>query len=729
MDGEGHRRSERPRRPLHAAWLSVCMAALLAASAVSAAGDGPAEAPETAPTVASLIEALHGAAAAAMEAFPRRPEAVMLLDAPDAPLLDAYATRVLAGCLTAHGVETALFAAHVRTAGSRPGPLPAPIVRALHNRSATVLIRVAVAGAAAARQVGVDVYDAATGRVAHSLRVAVQLSEEQADLSSRRRQELDAADADWLRLLEAAFGPGAPAPEPPRDPVAIAEALFFLEAGLWDVAADRFLDLAPAGPNACFMRGVFALHMAGRPDDAIARAEAARRDHPESGPVCALLAWLNLRRGRQDNAVLLLEQARLSDMTREGLYHYAEALMALESGNEEAAQSRLTRAAALLPACPFVHVHLARFHRNRGRLAEAVACYRLALGAGDGRPETWAELAMALRALGRDEEALRALREAFAITSGSIAINRQLAAILRLQGRHEDALDVLRRAAQTHPHDPGVLAAYGDAALQMWRTEDARRAFEDAAALNSRFPYASVQLTNTLAARREHAQARTILEALLAEQPEYAPARIALGRLLGRMDRFEEAVRVLEASTVQPDHEADARLALAEVHMAAGRASDAVASAQIAASSRPDARSFATLSRAFLAAGEPARAETAARTGLEHDARSDAALLALASALDTRNHREEAVREAERALAANPYSVEALETAGRLALDGDDAERCVEFWQKALELNPWNAELHLQLGLVLGRRLDRWEAARDHLVRYAELGQQHAQES
>lgn len=669
--------------------------------------------------VVLLADALAGAAEA-LAAFDEPPGGLVFCADAHASLLDAYVVHMLAAHLAARGLRTGRFAAALPPpAGRVPAPLPEPVLKALRNASVTTFVHAApVEGAP--RYLAAAVYEVGTGGLKGSLRVPFRLSEETAELLTRERQRMSAADADWLELFEATFGPAEPDASSERSPVHVAEAEFLMQAGLWDAAAARFLRLAPAGPNGCFMRGVFASHLAGRRDEAIRLTEGARRSHPESGPLCVLLGWLNLRNGRRDDAVLWFEQARLSDMTREGLYRYAEGLMALERGSDEAA-ARLEAAAARLPDAAFVQLQLARYHGNHSRLQEAIAYYRRALRVGNPKAETWAEFALTLRAAGDRDGALAALRQAFAVSSGNVVINRQLAAALKLKGRHDDALEVLRRAAEAHPHEPAVLASYGDGALEMWRVEAAQQAFEDAVALRAELPYATVRLAAVLALQQQHQRARDMLQDLLARRPEYPPARIELGRLLGRIDQFDQAVAVLEAATVDPACEVDARLALAEVHVAAGRADQAVESAQIATSARPNATTYSALSRAFLAAGEVAKAESAALSALQDDTHSDVAHLALARALRARGQTDQAIAEAERALEVNPFCVDALELEGHLWQDSADTRKCVELWRRTLALNPWNADLHLNLAFALGRRLGDWEAAREHLVRYAEL--------
>ncbi|MHC4787579.1 MAG: tetratricopeptide repeat protein, partial [Planctomycetota bacterium] len=177
----------------------------------------------------------------------------------------------------------------------------------------------------------------------------------------------------------------------------------------------------------------------------------------------------------------------------------------------------------------------------------------------------------------------------------------------------------------------------------------------------------------------------------------------------------------LEQVTTDRECEVSARTALAEVYLRVGRMDEAVECAQIAAHARPDAETYAALSRTFLATGDVAKAEAAAKEAIEADALSADAHVALGSVLAAREQPQEAMAEADRALELYPYSVEALELAGSVQEKIGKYRRCAGYWQRALALNPWDARLHLRLSKVLGPELGEWTAYKEHSTRYAEL--------
>jgi tetratricopeptide (TPR) repeat protein len=358
---------------------------------------------------------------------------------------------------------------------------------------------------------------------------------------------------------------------------------------------------------------------------------------------------------------------------------------------------------------------------------EAIAWYRKATNAADAGPTAWSELAVALEARGNMEGAADALRNAFRLEDSNVAITRHLASVLRQTGLHQEALRVLGRAANANPMNAGLLAAYGDCAAAMWKVDVAVEAFEESIAALGEFPYGRVRLAAMHRTRREYRTARDALTALIARKPDYCPARIELGRLLLELGRLEEAESVLAEATVRPEHEVEARLVLADVHMAADDAAAAVAASQIAAAAQPDGRTYAKLAEAFAAAGDLGLAESAARSAVEKEPTSAEAGVALGRVLLARGDAEGAREAAEQAISLDPFWVPALKLGGAAYGAGGNYQRAAEFWRRAVTLDPWNAEVHRELSAILGRELDDWTGTDEHHKRYVELEKMRAE--
>jgi tetratricopeptide (TPR) repeat protein len=447
---------------------------------------------------------------------------------------------------------------------------------------------------------------------------------------------------------------------------------------------------------------------------------ALLKRYPDSGPLYALNAWLLLRQKRPDDGLMMLEQARLCDMAHTGLYRYGRGLMAAEQGDRQSAARELAQACDLLPDKLFVQLETARFYGGKTQLDKAIEYYRRATRTSDCSADTWAEMAVALEVAGDADGALAALYRAFQLRNDSLSITRQLAAMLKRKGRHEDALGVLKRAAEANPCKPGLLAAYGDGAAEMWRIGEAQKAFRQSLQADSQFTYGQVRLAAMLRLQRQYAQAESLLKQVLAQQPDYVPALLELARTWQDLGRTEEALSALQQSI---ERDPAARLFAARLWFEAGDGAEAIRQAQIAVSSRPDAETYVTLSGIFLSSGDTGKAEAAALGAAEKDSFSSAAHLALARAMAAGGKDEPARTETARALELDPYSVEALRFAGNLRAASGDFAGCAELWQRAIDLNPWHAELHWQLARLLSQQLDDSLRAQEHERRYAELEQ------
>jgi tetratricopeptide (TPR) repeat protein len=671
--------------------------------------------PEAISEVATALAALGG------------PDAVCATEASQqASLLDGYVAHMLAAHLESRGMVVHRLDDSLSNADPEPVEvLPKPVLQELSADGAGLFVHAVTVIEAGQRYLVSAVYDANTGRRKARASKPFYLPQQLESLVSAERTRLDASDASWLELFDIMFQsskvPGA------RDALGLAEAEYLFDADVWQSAARPFLEAAAGEPNRYFMRAIFALRFAGDARQAGALLGAAAKRYPDSGPIWALRGWLSLRQKRPDHAVLWLEQARLSDLGREGLYRYANGLLALELKNDDQAREEFARAADLLPDVLFPQFQLARFYRDRGELAKAINYYRRAARTPNPTAETWAELAVALEASGDPDEAITALRQAFRLQTDSLFISRHLAALLKKKGRYDEALDIVRRSAEANPRKPALLAAYGDAAAEMWALDVAQRAYEESVRADGDFPYGKVRLAALATARAQYREARAMLTDLLAVKPSYCPARVELGRLLGQLGHFREAIAVMKDATSSSDYEIDARLVLVELYLDANLPEEAVACAQIAASARPDGQSYAALADAFLAAGDKANAEIAAAAAVEKEPLSAVPHISVARVLQAGEKPEDALKEANRALELNPYSVEALELAGSLCQALGDFRKCSELWQRALALNPCRSELHRRLADVLGPKLGDWSGAHLHLTEYISLEEARAE--
>jgi tetratricopeptide (TPR) repeat protein len=646
-------------------------------------------------------------------------DSVCHVSAPDAEgLLEAYAAHMLAFHLRQRGVTARAVAYGAPAAG---GELPQCAVVVARAQGATVFIDTAVVAAEGQRVLRTVAHDVASGEVLRSSEVPFHIPQGMDALGTAQTGRLSADDRRWLTVFDEMF-PAPPQGEAGLDAaqrLASAECLF--ERGVWRESAELYLSARGNRPDRALARAAMAFQLAGRGEEALVAVESSLNRHADCGPLHALHGWLMLRQSGANDALPLLEQARMVDMAREGLYVYARGLVALETGDGGKAAESMRSAARLLPDALFAQTEAARLLWARGDRDAALEHYTQATRVEGAGADAWAELAVVLEATGRREEAIEALERACSVQSDSAAAVRHLALLLRQSGRHGEALEVLRKAAEANPCSASLLVAYGDGAAQAWQIATAEAQFRRALEVSPGLSYATVRLAHMLAVQRQYLQAEDMLTALLADQPAYAAARIELGRALGDSGRVEEALATLLEAAKEPQAEAGARIAMSRLHRGCGRHEEAIRDAQIAVSLLPNGAGYAELCEAFAAADQIDKAAVAASAALEHDPTSVTSYVALARVRLAEGEPDEALQATDAALELDPQAVEALRLAGTARQHKGEFRACAALWSRALELNPWDAGLHFQLSRLLGERLGEQEAALAHYARYLEL--------
>jgi tetratricopeptide (TPR) repeat protein len=705
--------------------VSVAFHATAQADAADAAVSG-----KPAPVILELSVAIRQAAEELGRACADRLK-VAVAAPQDSSLLDGYVGQMLSFHLSEAGAQAFI----VRTAFMNqmtvdmPEGLPKPIAARVRFAGGEACVLFSVVAQADGYLLSAAAYSADSGHPLIQLQKPFRVHADLQPLLDGREKRLPAADVEWLGLFARIFQPCDGKDGTPDRRLALAEGRYMFSMGLWEAAAERYVKLAAGEPTMCLVNAVFALQCAENAEKAAALIEASLKQHPDSGPLYALKAWLLLRRGAADDAALLLEQARLSDVGREGFYWMARYLLAIERDDRGTAQKAMDKMLELLPGEAFVLTGAARFFWRSAQMDKAADYYRRAIEAGADTPSTWNEYGLALDAGGKQDEAIAAFRKAVALDPSDAGVASHLADLLRARGRHVDALDVLRQAAEARPDRVDLLASYADAALAAWRLDEAERAYGLALERDPSLLSARIGLARTLSRRRQYAAARKLLEGILEGQPNCPLARMALAAVLAAEGRADDAVEALKAAALSPEHEFEARLALSRLYTSLGRAEEAVRNAQIAVAARPDALSYALLAHAFSVSGDRENADSALKKALECQPKPAEALLTAARVEEAREQYEAALTLARNAVEADPYCVDAHVFVGRLALRLGNAEECAGAWKRALTLDQWDAELHWELAEVLRTRLGDTKGAADHYRQHVRLEGSHVVEA
>jgi len=194
-----------------------------------------------------------------------------------------------------------------------------------------------------------------------------------------------------------------------------------------------------------------------------------------------------------------------------------------------------------------------------------------------------------------------------------------LASMAYRHGSLRIAAAAFARALELDPDRPGVRQNYGKLLRELERYADSERELRLAIAQSDDDSRTRISLAETLVASRKNGEAEELVDAVLAKEPSQPEALAVKGRLLAAQGRATEALPYFEKAAVASDPE-----------------------------------SFIALARAYLAAGELAKARDAAGEALRKNPAHPWALAVMGTALVKDGQRAAGVDYLNRAFAAGP---------------------------------------------------------------------------
>jgi tetratricopeptide (TPR) repeat protein len=359
----------------------------------------------------------------------------------------------------------------------------------------------------------------------------------------------------------------------------------------------RAADLLPADVSVQLNAGKMLL-VARKPQEALARAEAALKVEPEN--IEALVLRGNALAGLSsfEEALKALEQAIRLDPDR-GATYTDLGQVELAQGRRTDAEAAFLKATELAPADVRSHLALANFYLSLGRKADAE----------------------------------RAFDQALKLEPANVLANRFVAASKVSIGRPAEAEPYLRRVADTSdkPEDTLALADYY---LQMSRPKDAVNTLET---LKSRHdvPAVAVSLARAYAAAGDREKAYALVDRVLSANKTFAAAHLVKGQLFltdGRRDDAFSAIR--EAVALDPGL-ADAHFALGRLYASRGDRAAAQAAFTEVLRINPRATAAQVQLATLQAQTKPEQSVQTAETAARNDPTSLAARLTLVRSLTT----------------------------------------------------------------------------------------------
>lgn len=400
------------------------------------------------------------------------------------------------------------------------------------------------------------------------------------------------------------------------------------------------------------------------------------------------------------------------------------------SAPDEALQEAIARS----PGDPDAHRTLARALLEAGRPFEAVWHFRTALDLRPGDTDTPADLARALVRAGLPALAVSGLKERLARDPGSLEARWALAEAHLAAGRPEAARAALEGAGSALDRSAPGQRLLGDARFALGDMAGARAAYQRAAELEPGDAAARDRLGRLALAAGEWEPARSALLAAREQEPEAVEIGTRLGEAYWGSGEREAAEAVwAEIAPAAPGTGAErrqgpARIALARAYRQRNRLREAaveLAAALEADPERPEAQ--AALAAVMEAMGRPASAlyqrglfylqtdrpllalECYRRMGAANPASPSAPLMASLCWMRVKRYRE-AAQEAERGLRAHPDDPALRQRVAQLYLLTGNARAAAAFCRQWLQEEPTAAEPHRLLGRAALQATRRDEA-------------------
>jgi len=212
------------------------------------------------------------------------------------------------------------------------------------------------------------------------------------------------------------------------------------------------------------------------------------------------------------------------------------------------------RATTHTPDSPAAHLNLGNALKESGRVDDAIAAYRQAIGLKADFAEAHRNLGVALVARGRLDEAIAACRAAITIMPGSPEIHANLGLALQSQGNIDEAIAAFLQAIALQPDNPAGHMRLANALRQKGEIEAAAATYRRVLALKADHHEAVLNLSNLLYEDGRIEEAIAGYRRAIELKADFAQAYSNLGNALRDIGRVDEAIAACRrAIMIMPD--------------------------------------------------------------------------------------------------------------------------------------------------------------------------------
>jgi predicted O-linked N-acetylglucosamine transferase (SPINDLY family) len=211
-------------------------------------------------------------------------------------------------------------------------------------------------------------------------------------------------------------------------------------------------------------------------------------------------------------------------------------------GKNAEAEESFQQAIALWPASGYFN-NLGNLQKQQGRLDDAIAAYRQAVGHDPRYAKAHFNLGIVFRAKNELDEATESFRRAVNADPSNAEALAGLGQTLAERDQTEEAVTFLQQAASLLPDEPALHAELGDAFQTLGRFEEAAREYQKSLEINPCLPQVWFAAGCAQLSREEYVPAVACFREALAIEPDWPEAQHNLGKALFQLGRVNEAVR------------------------------------------------------------------------------------------------------------------------------------------------------------------------------------------
>jgi putative PEP-CTERM system TPR-repeat lipoprotein len=450
---------------------------------------------------------------------------------------------------------------------------------------------------------------------------------------------------------------------------------------------------------------------AGKTAEAIIQYRNAIEKDPRAGDVRLKLADAYLKQG--EAAKGLEEYIRAADALSDTTVQLKAGVLLLMARRFDDAKVRAEKVLSAEPKNVDAQVLLANALAGLKDLDRAVSELEEAIQLNPDRSATFANLGQLEFGRGRHDVAEQAFKRAVELAPKSAASHLAMGSFYWATSRFAEAETELTEALTTEPDNVLALRAVATFYLATNRRDQAapplRRIYE----LTKSEP-ATLALADVYVLQKRDADARSLLEPLTKDPKTVAAASMRLAMMDRAAGRGPDAYKRVESILSGGPKQLQALILKGAFLLEDGKLDDALTAATSAVEAHPDAlAAFSILGRVQAARHQPDAAIAAYQEAVRLNPLATGAKVALARLQLAKGRPDSSVGLAEEALKAEPQNADARLVLVQALIRQGDLQRAQADLDVLRVKYPDSAPVHVQSGMLLGRKRQLPEARRE----------------